>query len=134
MSGRVYVEQYRSAPTSNMYSRFTPASNARATFVRRAASTCLGRSSEAGACDAWKDEGTPSGRALVLHVPTLSQVAGEGVVEGSVAVVRVQRKKLVDVAAKDDALRDASNIAFCSEHTRVGLTLLEAPVAKPREE
>eukprot|EP00965_Chrysotila_dentata_P039141 1301624-Pleurochrysis_carterae.AAC.3 len=72
--------------------------------------------------------------SLVLHVPTLSQIAGKIVVERPVTVGRVQREQVVNVAAKNDPLRNALDVALSDEHTRVGLTLFETPVAKPKEE
>eukprot|EP00965_Chrysotila_dentata_P024484 810226-Pleurochrysis_carterae.AAC.1 len=44
-SGRVCVEQYRRAPTRDMYWRWMSGSTLRSALVRSAASTCLGRSS-----------------------------------------------------------------------------------------
>eukprot|EP00965_Chrysotila_dentata_P142970 4724539-Pleurochrysis_carterae.AAC.2 len=118
MSGRVCVEQYRSAPTSDMYSRWMLASIARSAFVRRAASTLFGRSSEAGACDTWKDEGTPpSGR----YVSTSDSM-----------YFRCDR--LTKPTSADDALCGAVDIALGDEHAGVGLALLEPPVAESREE
>eukprot|EP00965_Chrysotila_dentata_P008465 275735-Pleurochrysis_carterae.AAC.1 len=61
MSGSICVEQYNSAPTSNTNLRCMAASSVRSAFVSWTASTCLGRSSEAGACERWKGEGSSSG-------------------------------------------------------------------------
>eukprot|EP00965_Chrysotila_dentata_P233953 6199894-Pleurochrysis_carterae.AAC.1 len=47
----------------------------RSDFVRSAASTCFGRSSVAGACDAWKSEGTPSGRRTHPSDATMSTLS-----------------------------------------------------------
>eukprot|EP00965_Chrysotila_dentata_P086950 2870258-Pleurochrysis_carterae.AAC.1 len=56
------MEQYSNAPTSDMYSRWRDGSISRFALVESAASTCLGRSSEAGAWFTWNVEGTPSGK------------------------------------------------------------------------
>eukprot|EP00965_Chrysotila_dentata_P206890 6183803-Pleurochrysis_carterae.AAC.2 len=46
---------------------------------------------------------------LAFHIPAL-RVAGEGIVEAPVAVVRVQCEQIVDVATEDNTLRDAANV------------------------
>eukprot|EP00965_Chrysotila_dentata_P113830 3762782-Pleurochrysis_carterae.AAC.1 len=62
MSGRVCVEQYRSAPTSDWYAVRSAASGAEPrSLIASAASTSFGKSSAAGAWSLWKDVGTPSG-------------------------------------------------------------------------
>eukprot|EP00965_Chrysotila_dentata_P004931 161635-Pleurochrysis_carterae.AAC.1 len=61
-SGRVWVEQYSKAPTRDWYAAVRSRSTSLSDLVRSASSTSLGRSSDAGARDAWKDRGTPSGR------------------------------------------------------------------------
>eukprot|EP00965_Chrysotila_dentata_P091226 3012436-Pleurochrysis_carterae.AAC.3 len=149
MSGRVCVEQYNNAPTSDMYSRWTERSSSRSALVERVASTCFGRSSEAGACWlTWKVEGTSSGvdaggnvdiqqirnGALIFYVPALGEILSEGVVERAGAVVSGQRDQVVDVATQHDPLSRATDVALGDKHARVGFTLLETPVTNPREE
>eukprot|EP00965_Chrysotila_dentata_P048976 1625216-Pleurochrysis_carterae.AAC.3 len=54
--------------------------------------------------------------------------------ERAKSVVRVKREQVVHVAAENDALAYAANVAFGGEDTRIGLALYEAPFAKPRQE
>eukprot|EP00965_Chrysotila_dentata_P001526 50338-Pleurochrysis_carterae.AAC.4 len=63
MSGRVCVEQYNKAPTSDWYvARSAGSGTTPCSLAWIASSTRRGRSSAAGAWFLWKDDGMPSGR------------------------------------------------------------------------
>eukprot|EP00965_Chrysotila_dentata_P012797 422845-Pleurochrysis_carterae.AAC.1 len=79
-SGRVCVEQYRRAPTSDWYSFCSAVEVALSDLDARADSTCFGKSSEAGACERWWRAGTPAGisetgpSSSTFHLPDKASV------------------------------------------------------------
>eukprot|EP00965_Chrysotila_dentata_P109261 3611014-Pleurochrysis_carterae.AAC.1 len=131
-----------------MYTRWTSGSTVRSPLVSRAASTCFGRSSVAGTWDARKEPGTPSDvavaggdvdveqvghRTLIFNIPVVCEVADKARIERSVAVMRVEREQVVNIASEDDPLSDAINRLLGGENTWVRVALREPPFAQPRE-
>eukprot|EP00965_Chrysotila_dentata_P101058 3337674-Pleurochrysis_carterae.AAC.1 len=146
-SGRVWVEQYNSAPTREWYVERSDASGTTpCSLAKRASSTRHGKSSPAGAWFLWKEEGTPSvgvggnidvkevgHRAFVFNVPSRGVICGKGGVEGAWGCVRVEYKEVVHVATKDDGLGRTIDDFVAHKNARVGVRLLETPRFQPRK-
>eukprot|EP00965_Chrysotila_dentata_P162118 5353573-Pleurochrysis_carterae.AAC.1 len=111
MSGRVCVEQYSNAPTSDWYARRRSSSTTRSLLVQSAVSTRTGRSSAAGA---WSDAFGVGGDVDV------EQVGDESLVFEFQRFARSEGEEIINVAPKYQALLGAVDVSGDREYAWVG--------------